>query len=57
MAIAQHYGLATSLLDWTENPLVFWFALEGSYLKYKNSNLKNRVILRFRPQEFYIVTE
>lgn len=29
LAIAQHYGMATRLLDWTENPLAaMWFAVQ-----------------------------
>jgi FRG domain len=34
LAIAQHYGMATRLLDWSENPLAaMWFALQKPRFK------------------------
>lgn len=58
LAIAQHHGLATRLLDWTENPLVaLWFVVNKPPAKDKYGHCMNGVIWAFRPENSHYVTE
>ncbi len=48
LAIAQHHGMATRLLDWTDNPLAaLWFAVENDPVPDKKGVLGHGVLWAF----------
>jgi hypothetical protein len=50
LALAQHHGLSTRLLDWTLNPLAaLWFAVNKPAIKNEKGNFENGIVWIYNP--------
>ena len=58
LAIAQHHGMATRLLDWSNNPMVaLWFAVDKAPAKDEKGNVENGVLWALDISELETISE
>ena len=54
LAVAQHYGMPTRLLDWSANPLTaLWFAVQYPAAKSERKENQNGVVWVLKPEAHY----